>query len=117
MRMAVVVVMLITGTTIAAFANAGIVGSINKIRSDQALIKHNLVDGLANLLGRQELEPRRTNNMAWTFGLDEDKSNQIARELEFSGAASNQIARKLEFSGAESREIARELEFSGVESK
>ena len=114
--MAVIVAMLIAGITIAAFANGDIVGSSTRIRPDRMWITHNLVDGLKNLLGSQELEPRRTNNMAWTFELDAAKSSRTTQELEFSGATSNQIARKLEFSGAESREIARELEFGGAKS-
>ena len=102
--MTVIVAMLIAGTTIAAFANGNIVGPNTRIRPDRVRISHNLVDGLKNLFGNQELEPIKTNNITWTFGLDAAKSSQIARELEFSGAkSSKQVAWKLEFSKAENK--------------
>ena len=76
-RMAMVVTIVITVATIVVFANGVIVGSLNGIRPDRMWIKHNLVDGL------------RTETMAGMSGLDKARTNQIALELELSGAGRN----------------------------
>ena len=76
-RMVTVIVVLIIVTTVAVFRNGVIVRSLNGIRQDWLWKKHNLVDRL------------RTETMAGMSGLDKAKTNQISRELEFSGTEPN----------------------------
>ena len=71
-------VMVVAVAANTAFENGVVVGSINRIRPDWTWIKPNLVVGLKNLLGSQELEPSRTNNMAWMSELGKAETRRIA---------------------------------------
>ena len=75
MRIMVAMVMLVAVTTIVVFSKSVVVRLINRIRSCPTWIKHNLVVGLWNLLGSQELEPSSTNIMTWMSGLDKAGTN------------------------------------------